>query len=83
MADNLEQLMALRKAVDKLAAALRAHHAWHANAGEMGLCVDENGEWVTQDMSAEYGDSHMHEMTVDALSFAASVRGERDGSQGQ
>lgn len=52
----------------RLREALRSHHEWHQNLGEIGLYKDDNGEWVAIDMSLEYTDSALCRETFQALS---------------
>lgn len=58
----------LEARVAELEHVLHLHHGWHQNIGEMGLYMDDNGQWVPVDMSLEYSDSGMCEQTIKALS---------------
>lgn len=63
---------------EKLRAALMRHHQWHLNAGDMGICKDDDGEWIVQDMAAEYSDSTMCKQTTEALQNHLIPSDERD-----
>lgn len=68
----------LEKAIDKLHCALKLQHKWQCEAGEMGICKDGAGEWIVLDMGAEYGDSTMCELTLEALDFVDRVRSQKE-----
>lgn len=51
-----------------LAQALVKHHKWHMEAGEMAIGKDTDGEWIVLNMSDEYADSGLCEITTLALS---------------
>jgi hypothetical protein len=60
--------------VAELEAALRRHHEWHQNIGEVLFpCDDNHVDIVTIDLSLEYSDSSMCEQTVSALSAQPSA----------
>lgn len=65
-------LSATKAKLEAATAALRQHHKWHLDAGEMAIAKDDKGEWIALDMSAEYGDSTLCEITLAALTSKES-----------
>jgi hypothetical protein len=55
---------------DRLKDALQEQHAWHLNAGVVGM-PDGNGGWVEIDNAAEYSDSPLCSQTIEALGDAS------------
>lgn len=50
--------------------ALREHHQWHQNLGVIGICKDDDGQWVEIDMSDAYAEGALCERTTAALAKA-------------
>ncbi|MCB1460946.1 MAG: Lar family restriction alleviation protein [Nitratireductor sp.] len=61
-ASRIEQLERERAAAKEV---LRKHHRWHDGIGVVKFT--EDGQEIELDLSAEYGDSTLHEETVEAL----------------
>lgn len=59
--EAMPTILALREA-------LKRHHDWHLNSGEVGL-PDGSGGWIAMDNAAEYSDSSMCEQTTAALNL--------------
>lgn len=71
-AEEAVRLTAAEARARELAAALRWHHRWHLESGELGL-PDGDGGWIGIDNAAEYSDSKMCEQTIAALEAARAL----------
>lgn len=67
---RLQSALSEREAtIAGLSEALKKHHDWHLQSGEIGL-PDGNGGWIAMDNAAEYPDSPLCEQTLAALANA-------------